>query len=113
MSRAWRNRRRAQDLDEQVSAWNAANPIGTKVILTRDNGTEEHTATRSAAWVLSGHTAVVMVDGRSGCYLLDRIRPEPPTVEPHRLLTREELDQRDDRIFAQDCRRERMSKYGG
>jgi len=62
-------------LNEQVDAWNASNPSGTDVILTDDFGKEEKTKTRSEAWVLGGHTSVVMVNGRTGGYLLDRIRP--------------------------------------
>jgi hypothetical protein len=33
------------------------------------------TRTRSAAYVLSGHTAVVFVDGVSGCVALDAVNP--------------------------------------
>ena len=33
------------------------------------------TKTRSEAWVLSGHTAVVMVEGVSGCVALEAVRP--------------------------------------
>ncbi|WP_374650281.1 hypothetical protein [Rhizorhabdus sp.] len=33
------------------------------------------TRTRSKAEVLSGHSAVIWLDGISGCYLLDRVTP--------------------------------------
>lgn len=66
-----------QTLQAQVDAWNLAHTIGTPVVVTRDNKSEVLTATRSAAWVLSGHTAVVMVNGISGGYLLERVRPAP------------------------------------
>lgn len=60
---------------ERVAQWNARYPVGTAVTVERDNGACERTATRSEAWMLSGHTAVVMVDGIAGCYLLSRITP--------------------------------------
>jgi hypothetical protein len=53
--------------------WNRGNPIGTHVILTKDNGSKVPTRTRSEAQVLSGHSAVIWVDAVSGCYLLDRV----------------------------------------
>lgn len=34
-------------------------------------------------------------------------------TEPLRLMTRAELDERDDRIYARDLIRERQSRYGG
>lgn len=58
--------------------WNVENPVGTEVIVTRDNGDELRTKTRSEAWVLSEHTAVVMVEGIAGGYLLSRVRRAPP-----------------------------------
>lgn len=61
-------------MEAQVKAWNDLHPVGTEVAVTRDNGRVEHTKTRSEAWVLSGHTAVIMVEGISGCYLLDRVK---------------------------------------
>lgn len=58
----------------EVLTWNADNPVGAEVIVTKDDGTELRTKTRSEAWVLSGHTAVVMVEGIAGGYLLARVR---------------------------------------
>lgn len=55
--------------------WNAAHPIGTEVILTRDNGAETRTVTRSEAWTLGHGQAVVKVEGISGGYALERVRP--------------------------------------
>lgn len=69
------SKRRAEDLVKQVEEWNAAHAIGTDVIVTKDLGEQFPTKTRSPAWVLSGHTPVIMVNGISGCYLLDRVRP--------------------------------------
>lgn len=62
-------------LQASCDAWNSAHPVGTAVIVTRDMGEEQPTKTRSTAYVLSGHTAVIFVDGISGCYLLERVRP--------------------------------------
>jgi hypothetical protein len=66
--------RRVAKLQAQCDAWNAVNPVGREVTLTRDNGEQLQTKTRSTAQVLSGHTAVIWVDGVAGCYLLDRVR---------------------------------------
>jgi len=59
-----------------VAFWNAANPIGTRVLVTLDAGSVLRTRTKSAAWMLGGHTAVIKVDGIAGGYLLNRVRPE-------------------------------------
>lgn len=55
--------------------WNTAYAVGIEVDLREDDGRITRTTTRSAAWVLGGHTAVIEVDGRSGCYRLDRLTP--------------------------------------
>lgn len=55
-------------------------PIGTPVILTKDDGSEFETKTRSGPWMLGascrdkGHTAVIKVEGITGGYGLWRIR---------------------------------------
>ena len=64
-----------KQVEQSVENWNAMYPVGTSVNLTNDMGETEETKTRSEAWVLGGHTAVVLVEGRSGGYLLDRIKP--------------------------------------
>lgn len=56
-----------------VDAFNAKYPVGTEVAVRRDNGESQVTITRSKAEVLSGHSAVIWLDGISGCYLLDRV----------------------------------------
>lgn len=58
-----------------VMEWNQRHPIGIEVIVMRDHGEEFRSRTRSAAWVVGGHTAVVSVDGIAGGYLLNRVRP--------------------------------------
>ena len=54
-----------------IDAWNAENPPGTHVVVTKDDGTNFNTKTRSWAELLGGHTPVVWVVGRSGCVGLD------------------------------------------
>ena len=60
-------------------AFNAANPVGSSVFVRLDNNPEPFaTKTRSEAQVLSGHSAVIWLDGVTGCYLLDRVTPRSP-----------------------------------
>jgi hypothetical protein len=40
-----------------------------------DGGEVRETITTSEAQVLSGHSAVIWLDGIRGCYLLDRVTP--------------------------------------
>lgn len=62
-----------------VSVWEGT-PEGTDVVVTKDDGSEVRTKTRSAPWLLGtssrgpGHTAVIMLEGISGCYSLERVR---------------------------------------
>lgn len=70
-----RRRPSLAELERQVAAFNRIAPAGTSVSVRRDNGTSEITKTTSAASVLSGHTAVVWLEGISGCYLLERVSP--------------------------------------
>lgn len=58
-----------------VDEFNRVHAIGAAVILTKDTG-EVRTKTRSAAQVLSGHSAVVWLEGVAGCYALDRVRAD-------------------------------------
>lgn len=66
-------------LQAECDAWNAEHVIGTHVVLTRDDNVQLRTRTRSEAQVLSGHSAVIWLDGVSGCYLLNRVRAVPET----------------------------------
>lgn len=52
-------------------------PEGTEVSVRRDNGETLITITLSKPWMLGGHTPVVVVEGISGCFTLDRIEPRP------------------------------------
>lgn len=63
-----------------VQDWNVMHPVGIEVIVTKDDETEQMTKTRSGAYLLGasgdypGHTAVIMLEGMSGCYALERVR---------------------------------------
>jgi hypothetical protein len=57
-----------------VAEWNAACPVGTAVTVTRDNGTVEHTRTRSVAWQLPSGSPLVLLEGIAGGYLLTRVQ---------------------------------------
>ena len=73
--------KRFNKLQDQCDAWNKANPIGCNVQVTLDSGEVKATTTRSEAEILSGHTAVVWLNGVRGCYLLDRVKPIPTVLE--------------------------------
>ena len=64
-------------LAEVVAEWNRDNPPGTPVWLTDDHGQRHETVTRSIAWVLPNGIPLVMVHGRTGGYLLERIEARP------------------------------------
>ena len=57
----------------QVENWNLKHAVGTEVTIKMDSGEIRTTKTRSEASMLSGHTAVISVEGISGCYLLSRV----------------------------------------
>lgn len=61
--------RQAQD---EVARW--THPEGTRVCYRRDNGTALLTATRGGASVMGG-TAVIWLEGVSGCVALERVSP--------------------------------------
>jgi hypothetical protein len=67
-----------------VAQWNALVPIGSPVSVEMDSGEIRATTTRSNAQMLGaepsrgypGHTAVIFLEGITGCYNLSRVRPE-------------------------------------
>lgn len=65
--------RNARKLQKQCDAFNATTPVGSEVCVRLDNGKGVLTKTVTEAQVLSGHTAVIWLEGISGCYLLDRV----------------------------------------
>jgi hypothetical protein len=62
---------------ERVANWNDHHPVGTPVYYRPIAGEadERPTKTRSEAWLLGGHTAVVMVDGIAGGVAVSHCRP--------------------------------------
>jgi hypothetical protein len=63
-------------MSDRAAQWNAEHPIGTAVILTRDNGREQHCETRSPAFTPTGvGEPVIFLTGVTGWYLLSRVRP--------------------------------------
>ena len=66
-------RRSAAQLQAACDKFNAAHQIGAAVSVELDSGEVRETVTTSEAQVLSGHSAVIWLDGISGCYDLDRV----------------------------------------
>lgn len=63
---------------KKIDAWKDK-PIGTPVYVVRDNGRITETKTRSAPWCLGdGSTVVILLEGFSGGYLLERVRLGSP-----------------------------------
>jgi hypothetical protein len=62
-------------LRNQCEMFNSRYPVGTRVAVRTDDGEAVITNTRSKADVLSGHTAVIWLEGIAGCYVLDRVSP--------------------------------------
>lgn len=60
-----------------VDRWNKSNKIGALVSYTKDDGRFLTTRTRSDASILSGHAAVIWLDGVSGCVALERVQALP------------------------------------
>lgn len=53
--------------------WNAENPVGSDVVLTKDSGEQVATKTRSEAYVCDAGYPVIFLEGVSGYYLLERV----------------------------------------
>jgi len=64
-----------------VNYWNERYPEGTPVTVTRDNGEQFETVTRSEAGYAENGIAVIMVKGIAGYYRLDRVRAQQ-SVQP-------------------------------
>ena len=72
-------RRRRPKQQKLVADWNAAHPVGTPVtryeLVRPRGGKTSETTTRSQAWLVGGHTAVVLVDGWSGGVMVEALVP--------------------------------------
>ena len=58
-----------------AAEWNRNNQPGIDVVVTLDDGSCLATKTRSVAWELGSGVAVVNLQGKTGGYALDRVRP--------------------------------------
>ena len=72
-SRAERQAKATAQLQAACDKFNAAHQIGAAVSVKLDSGEVRETITVSEAQVLSGHTAVIWLDGICGCYDLERV----------------------------------------
>jgi hypothetical protein len=61
-----------------VDRWNAKHPLRIDVFVRLDDGSIKRTKTVSKAWLLGGHTAVILVEGISGAYSLARVTAADP-----------------------------------
>lgn len=64
--------------------WNVQHPIGTAVTrykLINPLREPQETKTRSEAWVMGGHTAMVMVEGVSGGVMVESVVPSAAPVK--------------------------------
>jgi hypothetical protein len=58
-----------------VELWNLKCAPGARVAVSLDDGSIWETTTRSVAWNLGDGTAVVLLSGKAGGYLLARVTP--------------------------------------
>jgi hypothetical protein len=72
-----RERKTQAQLQRDCDVFNKAFPVGSPVLYEEVVGLSDAKlyATRSEAQVLSGHTAVVWLEGKSGCVCIDHCRP--------------------------------------
>src|SRR5947209_145698 len=68
-------RRSPMEQARAVRDWNnKVSASGAAVAVLLDDGSVKETVTRSEAWLMGGHSAVVMVEGISGAYSLHRVK---------------------------------------
>lgn len=63
------------ELERRCRNWNNAHAVGAAVELVRGSGTHLLTQTGSEAYVMSGHSAVIFLEGVAGCYDLSHVVP--------------------------------------
>ncbi|WP_298407634.1 hypothetical protein [Janthinobacterium sp.] len=66
-------RKSAAQLQAACDKFNAAHQVGAAVSVELDSSEIRETVTTSEAQVLSGHAAVIWLDGIRGCYDLERV----------------------------------------
>jgi hypothetical protein len=64
-----------EKVQRDCDSWNCCNAVGDRVEVTLDDRSVKETTTRSEAFPLGGHTAVIQLEGIAGCYALNRVRP--------------------------------------
>jgi len=57
----------------KIKVFNQKHPVGSAVTVINDLGKRIEAKIRYPAEILSGHTAVVWLEGICGCYCLDRV----------------------------------------
>jgi hypothetical protein len=57
-----------------VCEWNNKHKVGIPVIVTKDDGSEITTVTKTEAMILGGHTPIIYLENIRGCYDLKRVR---------------------------------------
>jgi hypothetical protein len=72
---------RIMEQNRLVTAWNAQHRPGIRVIVQGDDGKPFKTTTRSEAWLVGGHTAVINLTGISGGFRLDRVKPDTAPLD--------------------------------
>jgi hypothetical protein len=72
-TRAERQAQATAKLQAKCDKFNATHQVGAAVSVELDSGEVRETITVSEAQVLNGHTAVIWLDGVSGCYDLERV----------------------------------------
>jgi hypothetical protein len=73
----------ARHLQDKADLWNTSHPVGTPVTrykLINPLREAQETKTRSEAWVMGGHSVMVMVEGISGGVLLESVKLIHPTT---------------------------------
>lgn len=77
-AKAWKKARQqaAAILERRCREWNDAHGVGTEVRYHPVIFLPEHrlTKTRSKAYVMGGHSAVLFVEGEAGCVSLDAVK---------------------------------------
>lgn len=72
------NRPNPKAQQKLVDDWNSRHPVGTPVTrykLVHPLREPEETKTRSEAWLMGGHTAMVMVEGVAGGVMVESVKP--------------------------------------
>lgn len=65
----------SEKMQAEVDALNEKMPVGSNVILRKDDGTILESEIKYPFSILSGRSVVGWVKGVKGCYLADRIMP--------------------------------------